>query len=100
MAETQTGPKPSHIHFISILLECFNAHSEDQEPSRTDKPRSMSPILKANLTRLCQVKIRAKTFHTSALSTAAKNSKATERKMLPAVHKEPLQHNINLRTLI
>lgn len=58
------------------------------------------PILKAKLTRLCQVKIRAKTFHTSALSTAAKNSKATERKMLPAVHKEPLQHNINLCTLI
>lgn len=58
------------------------------------------PILKAKRTRLCQVKIRAKTFHTSVLSTAAKNSKATERKMLPAVHKEPLQHNINLCTLI
>lgn len=42
------------------------------------------PILKAKRTRLCPVKIRAKTFHTSVLSTAAKNSEATERKMLPS----------------
>lgn len=37
---------------------------------------------------LCYGETGAKTFHTSVLSTAAKNSQATERKTLPAVHKK------------
>lgn len=89
------------IYILFRFYWCVSTHTAKiKSPAEPISQVQCAPILKAERTRLCQVKIRAKTFHTSVLSTAAKNSRATERKMLPAVHKEPLQHNINLCTLI